>query len=247
MKSRIIKSFSKASEEYANRADMQAEIAYGLCELLADGYYTNTDVKALDVGCGTGFVAQAFDGLLHFMQLDSSRDMCEIASQFGDTVQGDMNSLPFKDASFDLVTSSMALQWSDDLVKTFAEVNRVLVDGGIFAFTVPNDRSFTELLKLFHEIDKDGSINVFPEEGYLGSLVELSGFLPLNFSAREIISEFDDVLSLLKSFKEVGANISKSGGNILTKSDLKYLQDNYPVDNGKILLNWDINYVICKK
>lgn len=244
---KISKAFSKQARLYADRADIQSEVAYNLSELIASNYYVGEDVKVLDVGCGTGFMAESFQGVMSFMQLDISRDMCEIASKFGDSVQGDMNKLPFKDNSFDMVTSSMAFQWSDDLSKTFSESYRVLSEGGILAFTIPNNKSLVALKNSFSQLGKQNSINDFYDEEYVKSLLEFSKFSILEFHKNEIKVEFDNVISLLKSFKEIGANISKNGGENLTKSDLKFLQDTYPDNNDKKILTWDINYVVCKK
>ena len=69
----------------------------------------------------------------------------------------------------------------------------------------------------------------------------------IDFQKAEIKIEYDDVISLLKSFKEIGANVRKNKLKKLNKSDLKFLQNNYPEIEGKNILDWEINYVFCKK
>lgn len=58
----------------------------------------------------------------------------------GDKVQvglivGDMERLPFKDETFDIVTTAISLLYAPDLNATVVEVNRVLVSNGCFTFS----------------------------------------------------------------------------------------------------------------
>jgi malonyl-CoA O-methyltransferase len=50
-------------------------------------------------------------------------------------VQMDARRLPLRDDSVDLVVANMLLPWIDDLPACLGEVNRVLVTGGVFAFS----------------------------------------------------------------------------------------------------------------
>ena len=58
------------------------------------------------------------------------------------TARADIRSLPFRSASFDLVTANMVVEHLDDPRTQFAEVARVLMPGGVFLFHTPNDRSY---------------------------------------------------------------------------------------------------------
>jgi SAM-dependent methyltransferase len=57
-------------------------------------------------------------------------------------VRGDARVLPFADRSFDLVTANMVVEHLDDPVRQFAEICRVLRDGGVFLFHTPNADSY---------------------------------------------------------------------------------------------------------
>lgn len=54
----------------------------------------------------------------------------------------DISRLPFRDASFDLVTANMVVEHLADPAAQFAEIARVLMPGGIFLFHTPNARSY---------------------------------------------------------------------------------------------------------
>jgi ubiquinone/menaquinone biosynthesis C-methylase UbiE len=100
--------------------------------------------EALEVGCGTGFfllnLAQA--GVLAKGHVtDISPGMVEVAQQnaaaLGLAVDGrvaDAETLPYEDASFDLVVGHAVLHHVPDVEQALGEVLRVLRPGGRFVF-----------------------------------------------------------------------------------------------------------------
>jgi predicted TPR repeat methyltransferase len=98
--------------------------------------------RAIDLGCGTGLAAAAFASEVdHFIGIDLSPRMVERARATGlygelelaDMVQG-LRDKP--DASADLVIAADAMVYLSDLAPVLREVKRVLVAGGLLAFTV---------------------------------------------------------------------------------------------------------------
>lgn len=103
----------------------------------------------LDVGSGTGLCAWLGQDLVgpggRVVALDPSPGMLEQARMRGvrERVVGFAESLPFDDASFDVVTMSYMLRHVQDLATAFAEVRRVLRPGGrllVFEVTSPTGR-----------------------------------------------------------------------------------------------------------
>jgi predicted TPR repeat methyltransferase len=97
--------------------------------------------RAIDLGCGTGLAAAAFAANVdEFTGIDLSPRMIERARATGfyaalevaDMVQG-LRSKP--DASADLVLAADAMVYVADLAPVLREVKRVLVSGGLLAFT----------------------------------------------------------------------------------------------------------------
>lgn len=97
--------------------------------------------RILDVACGTGIVArlisQRLGDTVELAGLDPSPPMLEVgrarAAQEGAQItfhEGKVESLPFSDASFDLVTIQQGLQYFQDKTAGLAEIHRVLVPGG---------------------------------------------------------------------------------------------------------------------
>jgi len=61
-------------------------------------------------------------------------------------VMSPIGSLPFRDASFDVVTANMVVEHLEDPGSSFAEVARVLKPGGIFLFHTPNAMAYPTLV-----------------------------------------------------------------------------------------------------
>src|SRR5688500_10403146 len=91
------------------------------------------DAELLDVGCGTGWLADHFP---RYTGIDGSPDAVATAQGKGrNVVQGDVDEpLPFGDASFDGVVLKDLLEHVADPVAVVREVGRVLSPGGrVFA------------------------------------------------------------------------------------------------------------------
>jgi len=99
--------------------------------------------RMLEIGCGgaqNSIALSKWDA--HTVGIDLSRKQVaygmRLAKKEGvrvDLVVGNMEQLPFKDESFDMVTTAISLQYAPDLEATMAEANRVLVRNGLFVFS----------------------------------------------------------------------------------------------------------------
>ena len=118
-------------------------------------------VKALDVGCGGGLLAEEFARLgcqvtgvdpsepsLITARKHAQQSGLEIAYQSGVGEQ-----IPFPDASFDLVICCDVLEHVNDVTRVVQEIARVLTTGGIFFFDTLNATflSWFVAIKLFQD------------------------------------------------------------------------------------------------
>jgi predicted TPR repeat methyltransferase len=98
--------------------------------------------RAIDLGCGTGLVAAAFARQVdHFIGIDLSPRMIKqarAADLYAELEVADMiEGLRTKsDASASLVVAADAFVYLSDLAPVLTEARRVLVSGGLLAFTV---------------------------------------------------------------------------------------------------------------
>lgn len=102
--------------------------------------------RVLDAACGTGVVARAAAGRVgdagRVAGLDITGGMLAVASEQPgargiEWHEASAESMPFDDASFDLVLSQMGLQFVTNKLAALREMRRVLAPGGRFALNVP--------------------------------------------------------------------------------------------------------------
>lgn len=102
--------------------------------------------KVLDVGCGGGFLAEEFarDGFA-VTGIDPATHSLEAARQHAadnnleiDYRAGKGESLPFPDASFDIVACCDVLEHVDDFSAVVSEVARTLKPDGVFCYDTVN-------------------------------------------------------------------------------------------------------------
>lgn len=118
---------------------------------LSDAFYAravslhrNYHGKILDIGCGQGLLIKKIractpDVKMH--GIDLSQKLCEISKRNNPDayiLNGDAESLPYDDDSFDFVFMTEALEHMLDYDRALSEAHRVLKPGGIFIVTVPN-------------------------------------------------------------------------------------------------------------
>ena len=90
----------------------------------------------LDLACGTGRYARLATqaGARRVVGVDASPTMLARA-EIRDRVRGDLTALPFRDASFDVVISGLAIGHASDLNACLAEIRRVLRAGGTLLYS----------------------------------------------------------------------------------------------------------------
>lgn len=121
------------------RARDWAEVQEGQCAAAFHAVLAHAGVapgtRHLDLGCGAGMAAALSASLgATVAGIDAAEAMLEIARERtprGDFRQGDLEALPFADASFDLVTGFNAFQYAGDPSLALREAGRVTRPGGM--------------------------------------------------------------------------------------------------------------------
>ena len=104
--------------------------------------------RALDAGCGPGYLLeQLARRALQVSGMDGAEGMLRSAKARVDAIpprfpadfkQGDIEKLPYEDASFDLVCSTGVIEYLKDDTQVLAEMYRVLKPGGYLILPVTN-------------------------------------------------------------------------------------------------------------
>lgn len=124
---------------------LQEGFSIPLWESMLDSVRVETGSKLLDAGCGTGGAAVLADRLGAVITgLDASSGLLDVARRRlpdADLRVGDLERLPFGDASFDAVIAASSIQYADDPGRALSELARVATPGGRVAvglFSTPD-------------------------------------------------------------------------------------------------------------
>ena len=140
---RSIKKFAnRAAKSYDNAAILHEEVLNRLLERLQ--YIRHQPETIIDVGSGTGRGVPGLQktyprariyaaDIAHEMLLQARTRLSLLSKKR--LVAADMEQLPFADQSFDLVFSSLALPWSNDVGATLKELSRVSRPGALLMFS----------------------------------------------------------------------------------------------------------------
>jgi SAM-dependent methyltransferase len=149
------------AEQYASEANLRArqalytevEVAEHPHDVLRRLITDREPKRVLEVGGGPGELAQWMqqDCDASVSYLDISPRMVELARGRGlDAQQGDVEELPFGDATFDTVVAAWMLYHVPDLDRGLSEIARVLADEGALIAVTNSTRHLSELRKLIH-------------------------------------------------------------------------------------------------
>lgn len=213
-KSKVSAAFDRAADAY----DAMAQFQHSVCERLAA---TLSDIRAdlkpmriLDGGCGTGYGASLLrrhwpEALV--IGCDLAPEMTRKAATRGiASICGDLECLPFSDASFDLAWSSLALQWCQPAL-VYAELQRVLAPGGLLVFSTLGPNTLHELESAFAGIDAHRRVLPFATAPQVEAALTTAGFERITLSRENWVTRHSDFRTLLATIRGIGAN--QIGGN----------------------------------
>lgn len=114
---------------------------------ILDRFSQGKTLRVLDAGCGAGGLLDAIKQRGHNVAgMDISREMLSQASRSAGNpdpkntlfIQADLESVSFRDSSFDAVICVGVLQYLQDDKKGLQELTRILKPGGLAVITLPN-------------------------------------------------------------------------------------------------------------
>ncbi len=216
----VIRAFSRAAGTYDENSKPQQELWQKLLNLLQP---FGQDYKAiLDIGMGTGkntyelarLYPESFIAGFDIAQgmVDYAKNNRLIKKNRPIFLQADLESLPFKNESFDLVVSNAVFQRVNNLKRALKEVNRILKPRGILCLSLFTEKTLLELKSAFVESYKNiKGANVPHHEEHNSSIKMVEG---LEFAAFNIVKKLDfkkkqyykSPKDIIKWLKAIGAN-----------------------------------------
>lgn len=211
----VRRAFDRAADSYEEFAVLQNEVCHRLLEKLA--FVKINPELILDAGTGTGAAIPVLFSRYKKAQLvalDLSENMLIKSSRHGSffrsphLVCADIEQLPFSDNVFDLVFSSLSMQWCNDLNAALLEAKRVLKPGGLFVFTTFGPDTLKELRYSWGKVDKANHVNQFIDMHDIGDALLHDGFAEPVMEAEIMTVTYDSVDQIMHDLKAIGANVT---------------------------------------
>jgi malonyl-CoA O-methyltransferase len=229
-------SFERASASYESAARLQVSVAAELLARLAAFRFEPRVV--LDLGAGTGRVTRELKRRYPralVIALDLAPGMLREARRHQplwrrfERVCGDALRLPLKDASVDVVFSSLMLQWCEPLGTALAQIRRVLRSSGFLAFSTFGPDTLNELRSAWAHADGYSHVNHFPDVHAVGDALVRAGFMEPVLDIDRIELGYPDALALMRDLKAIGAHNVTAGRprTLLGRGRLARMQQAY--------------------
>ncbi|CCJ78642.1 Biotin synthesis protein bioC [Cronobacter muytjensii 530] len=161
-------------------------------------------------------------------------------------MQGDIEALPFADASFDLVWSNLAVQWCQSLSAALAQMLRVARPGGRVAFSTLAHGSLHELHQAWRAVDDRAHANHFASPQSIHAAAPAAR---MTLRQHPVTLLFADALGAMQSLKGIGATHLHAGreSRTLTRRQLRALEEAWPRQDGRFPLTYHLISGVIKR
>lgn len=227
----IAEAFSKAAHGYDQHAQFQRDVGNELLKYLPQNL---SGLKVLDIGCGTGYFSELLSNRgAEVTAADLSKEMLvQAKARCNNNVleyrQADAEALPFNNHHFDIVFSSLALQWCDDLSIPLRELQRVTKKGGKVLFSTLMQGSLIELRNAWAEIDSYQHVNQFLSEKQIKIALAQAGSQNHHLDLLTIQLWYASAFKLMRDLKGIGAtHVGARSPGLTKKSTLSRVETEY--------------------
>ena len=219
-KSLVEKSFALASSSYNQFTALQRTIGDQL--LKQQGELSQINMKAVDIGAGTGYLTKKIIGLASVDEVYALDIATAMLQQTKTNVQAlkpleliaaDAENLPLDAESVGAVYSNVAYQWCSQLEQAFAESRRVLQKNGCFALSTFGERTLMELKNAWTAADDAVHVNSFLDVETIRQYLINVGFIDVSVQSEDIVMYYDSPKQLMLDLKGMGAHNMNAGRN----------------------------------
>ena len=233
---------------------LHAEIADRLIDRLED--VVQQFPVVLDWGTHHGMLAQALSrrpGVERLVAADPSIGF--LMRLDGTLVAADPDLVPFRDGSFDLAVSCLALHWAGDLPGALVQLRRVLEPGGLLLAAMFGGASLVELRTVLIEaelIEEGGASPRVSPAAALGDVAALllrAGFAMPVADTETITVTYPDALALMRDLRGMGETNALSARRrtpvrraTLVRAALLYAE-RFGLPDGRIPATFEVLYL----
>ncbi len=253
-KAGVRRAFDKASATYDKAAVLQHEVGRRVLERLE--LVKLQPRRILDAGAGTGMATAALMRAYPkstVIALDLAPGMLRQTRKRGTwrrrpaLLNADLEQLPLKDASIDLLYSNLALQWSNDLDRVFAGFRRVIASGGLLMFSTFGPDTLKELRACWCVDEAHTHVNAFIDMHDIGDALLRAGFAEPVMDMEIMTLTYPDLHALMMDLKHIGAaNLTQGRLRGLTgKARMQAVQaayERYRLDDARLPATFEVIY-----
>lgn len=231
--------FGRAASGYNQYAELQRLCGERLMALARRG----STMQVLDAGCGTGWFSQRWQQNGHRVTaLDLSAEMlrqAESSAVASDYRLGDIEALPFTDASFDRCWSNLAVQWCSDLRQGLSELHRVTRPGGQVLFSTLEAGSLHEVTAAWQALGAEAPLN---PQLTANEIAQAGAGMNLQLHRFTLTLAYPDAISTIRSLKGTGVTHLHRGreSHFLNRERLQQLEHVWSRDRRGCLLSWKL-------
>ena len=222
---RLRRAFDAAADTYDAAAPVQRAVAQRLAEKIA-ALPLPPRPRILEIGCGTGFLTAALRDRIwdaDWLVTDLSPRMLDVCRTRVGTGSGIAFQIldgerPDRDGRrFDLVCSSLAFQWFDDLEAALGRLSDLLAPDGWLAFSTLAEGTLAEWRQAHTVLDLDCGAPDHPSSLTLAEMLGPRG----RIETETVVQAHADARAFLDDLKAIGAASSPPGRLPLAPGDLK--------------------------
>ena len=259
-KREVRRSFERAASTYDDAAVLQREVEKRMFERL--DYVKLAPATILDAGSGTGGgsrelarrypEAQVIALDLALAMLQAAREPRSWLQRLGVgrtrvvSICADVEQIPLKVASVDLIWSNVTLQWAADLPRAFVELRRVLRPGGLLMFSTFGPDTLKELRAAYATVDGYSHVNRFADMHDVGDMLVHARLADPVIDMEHITLTFETVRELMRDLKAIGAHNVTAGRSrgLRGKAMLAAVERNYEAlrRDGRLPATFEVVY-----
>ncbi len=228
----VIHEFSRFAKQYNSHNIIQDIVAKELVSKIDKSFYDSI----IDIGCGSGAI---YKNLLNsgvefneFVALDFSTEMLKLhpSDKNVNKISFDFNSIDdlkgLKRVKNQIIISSSALQWSEDIDMTLKEIS---LCGDKLHFSLFTSSTFSTI----HRIGNICS-PIYSKDKLLDTL---NRYYIFSYEVKNYQLKFENTRAMFKYIKQSGVN---GKGNKLTYKEIKRIIERYPYD----YLEFEVLFVV---
>lgn len=211
-KQRVVESFDRGADVYAQHDNAQVRIA----EFLSQHLPQIDAPSVLELGCGTGNLTRYLLDVYSDAQFTIS-DISESMVTKARSDIGDFDNVNWRvmdaehiqcNEKYDLIVSSMTAQWFFDFEEAVAQQRAFLKPGGYIMHAVPGEKTFQEWQNVLEDLNLPSGLLDF---SYAGDVI-----------AEDIFTlSYESGFDFLKSVKAMGAQTPREGYKPLTQVQMR--------------------------